>query len=170
MLLSSALAGGQAPKGKSNSVREIHLVRYQGPRDQGDATKPTAITNAAELAKAIPDKEWQDCIASQVDFSREYLLFFAWAGSGQDKLSFEVGGRGIVPAVEFHYRRGLTQDLRSHFHLFAVAKNLTWNVRQDESVRFRQESQFSRRVESDSTEITTEKVPSNVIGEAFPDR
>jgi hypothetical protein len=129
MLLSSAFAGGHSPKGKGNTAREIDLLGYQGMRIRGDVRKPTRITNADELARAIPDREWQDRIAKQVDFAREYLLFFAWAGSGQDKLSFKVGGRGIVPAVKFLYTRGETDDLRSHFHLYAVANRLTWQVR-----------------------------------------
>jgi hypothetical protein len=165
LLLSSAFADGQAPKGKTEYAREIDLPGYRGERNRGDVRKPTRITNADELAKAIPDKEWQDCIAKQVDFTREYLLLFAWAGSGQDKLSFKVGGRGIVPAVEFLYTMGRTDDLRSHFHLFAVKGRLTWNVRQVAHVREIKGVRFTRQVEGGPTEITTAEQLAKVFGE-----
>src|SRR5262245_2630941 len=46
--------------------------------------KPTKITSAQELAKAFPDKEAQVKIAKQVDFIKDYLLYFRWTGSGGD--------------------------------------------------------------------------------------
>jgi hypothetical protein len=127
LVLSAAFVGGQDPKGKADLARAIDLPGYAGER--GDVKKPARITSADELAKAIPNKEWQDAILKQVDFTREYLLFFAWAGSGQDRLTFAVINRGKVPAVDVIYRQGLTDDLRSHFRLFAVAKGASWRFR-----------------------------------------
>src|SRR6185369_267833 len=46
------------------------------------------ITSAGELAKAISDKESVAKVASQVDFTKEKLVYFKWSGSGGDKLSF----------------------------------------------------------------------------------
>jgi hypothetical protein len=129
IVLSSAFAGEPGKRGKDGLAREIDLKEYRGSRIRGDVHLPTRITNAEELAKAIPDKAWQDRIAKQVDFAKEQLLFFAWAGSGQDKLAFKDDSKGIVPAVEFRYTEGKTDDLRSHFRLYAVRKNISWQVR-----------------------------------------
>src|SRR5262245_16866723 len=90
--LSVASAGETNKKDKDAVVREIDLKGFARNRTAGMATKPTKITNAAELAKAFPDsdKEWLDRIARQVDFQKEELLFFAWTGSATDRLSFKV--------------------------------------------------------------------------------
>jgi hypothetical protein len=161
ILLSAALVGGQDPKGKAEIAREIDLTGFPGARERGDVRKPTRITSADELAKALPDKAWQERIANQVDFAKEYLLLFAWAGSGQDKLTFQAW-QAIVPGVEFVYTEGRTDDLRSHFRLFAVAKNLIWQVRRvgeseaESLLRILREYKAAKPVE-ETREITTEE-------------
>jgi hypothetical protein len=117
---------GEAGKKDPAAVREIDLKGYRGDA-KGDVRKPTAITSAEELAKAFPDKEWQERIAKQVDFGKEKLLLFRWAGSGGDRIS-PAAGKGDKAPVVFHYRAGLTDDLRRHFRLFAIPKDATWRV------------------------------------------
>ncbi len=91
-----------------------------------DPSKPTIkITSAEELAKAIPGKEWQDRIGKQVDFAKEYLLFFAWGGSSGDQLAFRFeDGKGVV----FTYSQGVKDDLRPHYRMFAIRKDMNWRV------------------------------------------
>ena len=55
-------------------------------------------------------------------------MFFAWAGSGRDKIDFKVEKGKKGPEVVFTYERGLTKDLRRHYHLYAVPKDATWRV------------------------------------------
>lgn len=124
----SALADEPNQKGKDGIAREIDLKGYKAERQRMEFTKPARITSAEELAKFIADKEWRDRITKQVDFAKEQLLFFAWAGSGLDTLSFKVEDTRTGPLVVFSYATGETDDLRSHFRLFAVAKNTTWRV------------------------------------------
>jgi hypothetical protein len=114
--------GGKKPAVK---VREISLSGLRGEAS-GSAKKPTEITNADELAKAFPDKAWQKKLAKQVKFDKEKLLFFAWSGSGQDKLTHKVQKGEKGQEVVFQYRPGRTRDLRHHFHLFAVPKDAAW--------------------------------------------
>jgi hypothetical protein len=55
-----------------------------------------------------------------VDFAKEKVAVFAWAGSGQDKVAAgEVKDKTAV----FTYTRGLTRDLRQHVKIFAVPKD-----------------------------------------------
>ena len=174
LLLSSAFADGQAPKGKTEYAREIDLPGYRGERNRGDVRKPTRITNANELVKAFPEAEWQECIAKQVDFSKEYLLFFAWRGSGQDTLTVQKG-RATVPGVEFLYTAGKSEDLRSHYHLFAVEKNLIWQVRRvgeseaESLLRILREFKAVKPAE-ETREITTEEDLSKCFGETSAER
>ena len=107
---------------KKAVVREVSLKDYETNfRERGMVTKPTKITSAEELAKALPGKDVPEKIGKQVDFAKEYLLLFRWAGSGGDKLT-AAGDK----TATFTYRRGLTKDLRGHIHLFAVAKDAEW--------------------------------------------
>src|SRR5262245_24522567 len=126
--LSATPADETNKNGKDGIAREIDLKGYRAERPKGDVSKPTRITSAEELGKVIPDKEWRDRITKQVDFTKEHLLFFAWAGSGQDKLSCEGDEDKKGAGVVFNYSEGVTDDLRSHFRLYAIAKNVSWRV------------------------------------------
>src|SRR5262245_28054084 len=99
----SLTAAGDA--GKTDVAREVDLKGYRSDRPAEGTPKPTRITTAEELAKAVPDKEWRDRIARQVDFAREQLLFVAWSGSGGDKLSFRVEAGKKGPVVVFGHTR-----------------------------------------------------------------
>jgi hypothetical protein len=174
ILLFSAFVVGQDQKDNPGVAREIDLKEYQGSRINGDILKPRTITSAAELARAIPDKAWQERIARQVNFAKEHLLFFAWAGSGQDRLSLHLEGRGKALTVVFLYTRGLTDDLRSHFRLFAVAKDAVWEVRRtgnaagdNPNVRLiRGVKGPWRWGDQEATEITTEEGLTRIFGDA----
>src|SRR5215470_16034583 len=114
---------------KDAAVREIDLKGFTRARTTGVASKPTRITNAEGLAKAFPDtdQEWLDQIAKQVDFEKDELLFFAWTGSGTDRLSFKVEETKKGPVVVFSYQQGRGDDMpRPKFHLYAIAKN--WRI------------------------------------------
>ena len=129
LALSAAYADEANKEGKDRLVREIDLKGFTRTSTTGVASKPTKITNAEELAKAIPDadKEWRDRIAKQVDFDKEELLFFAWTGSGTDSLSFKVEETKRGPVAVFRYKQGLGDDIpRPRFRLYAIAKN--WRI------------------------------------------
>jgi hypothetical protein len=116
-----------AEEKKDAAVKEIDIkgLKLPGARD-GNVNKPTAITSAEELAKAVPDEDSQAKIKKEVDFAKQQLLLFSWAGSGGDKLSFAaVEGKN---EVLFTVKRGLTRDLRTHVHLFVLPKDTAWKV------------------------------------------
>lgn len=122
MLVSVGLAFADDPEPQSASKpRELEIKGIRIDSRPARDLKPTKITSTAELEKAITDKEVREKIAKQVDFKKEYLLLFAWAGSGRDKLSFEVKDSEVV----FTRTMGLTRDLRSHVKLFAIPEKLS---------------------------------------------
>jgi hypothetical protein len=84
----------------------------------GKATEPTAIKSADDLAKSPALKDSADAIKKEVDFDTQKLVFFAWSGSGGDKIAPDAKTAGT-----FTYTAGLTRDLRPHVHLFVVPKD-----------------------------------------------
>jgi hypothetical protein len=112
----------------ADDVKEIDLSKTgfkATGRPMTTVAKPTEITTAEELEKAFPAKETVEAIAKEVEFGKQKLLFFAWSGSGQDKLA---AGEIKDGEVTFNFRGGLTRDLRSHFKLFAVPKDAKWTL------------------------------------------
>jgi hypothetical protein len=123
LMLSAASAVEPNKTGDGAVAREIPLCSPRGSYDLG-VSKPLVITSAAELRKALPD---QAQVGKQVDFAREQCLFFAWKGSGGDRLSFTVEQGKAGPVVVFRYSPGLTDDLRPHAHLYAIPETASWH-------------------------------------------
>jgi hypothetical protein len=115
-LLAFGVAQAQDTEPKEIKTRQLKVKAFKIEGKQPSAPKETKITSAAELAKAIPHKATQDEISKQVDFSKEYVLYFAWAGSGADKLTFKVEEKEVV----FSLKRGLTRSYVTHGILIAV--------------------------------------------------
>jgi hypothetical protein len=121
-----AVAAPDTKKPEKPVAREI-AVAIPGPA-KGAATEPVEITTAEELAKAIADDDAVAAIKKAVDFKVERVLYFQWAGSGQDKITFTVEDGKKGPEVKFTYKRGLTRDLRQHKKVFAIPKDATFKV------------------------------------------
>src|SRR5262245_45061570 len=123
------LARADDPSKKPDAVvREIDLKGYPAAPPRGDVHKPVIITTAEELARAFVKPEWQDRVKKQVDFARDKLLFFAWSGSGGDRLMATASKGKDGPVIVFHYSAGLTDDVKAHFRLFALPRTATWRV------------------------------------------
>lgn len=97
-------------------------VKIEGEA-KGKATEPTVITSAEELAKTIKDEAAVAAVQNVVDFKKEQVLLFQWAGSGQDKVTYDLGEGDKATEVTFTYKRGLTRDLRHHKKLFVLSKD-----------------------------------------------
>jgi RNA polymerase sigma factor (sigma-70 family) len=117
-------------KGGEGIVRKIDLSGYRGDRPNKRFGDPLQIGNPEELAKALADKQIAEAdkqlverIAKEVDFKRERLLFFAWAGAGADSLTFTVRGDKAQSLVVFNYLPSPNLDLAYHFELYAVLRD-----------------------------------------------
>ena len=117
------LLPGPAAARIANPVRVIDLTGLKLERPKGSVEKPTVITDDKELAKAFEDKEWQDKIKKQVNFDNQQLVYFAWSGSGGDKLAPDLKTADKKTTAEFALTRGLTRDFRQHIHLYVVPKD-----------------------------------------------
>jgi hypothetical protein len=128
LVLASGASADDPSKKAVPAVREIDLKGYSSDRPGGDVQKPVIITTAEELARAFPNREWQQRVGKQADFAREKLLLFAWSGSGTDRLTATAGKGKDGPVIVFHYTAGLTDDVKAHFRLFAVPMAATWRL------------------------------------------
>ncbi|MBI2805654.1 MAG: hypothetical protein HYX68_11810 [Planctomycetes bacterium] len=90
---------------------------------KGRVSEPRVFTSVDEFDKAFPKA---GAVKKQVDFTKEKLVFFAWGGSGQDRLAGKLSEDGKTAA--FAYTRGRTRDFRRHVQLFAVPKNAVVKV------------------------------------------
>jgi hypothetical protein len=88
---------------------------------------PTKIESAEELKTYLGDKEPAGALAD-VDFDKSIILVFTWAGSGQDKMSYEVDDNGDKPTINFSMMRGRTRDLRPHRHAYLIAKGVQYTL------------------------------------------
>lgn len=120
-----ALAGRVAGADKKDAVREIELKEFKPSKiPEGRADQPTIITDEAGVKEAFEDARVRAEVMKKVDFTNEKLLFFRWAGSGGDKLQFEAKGGDVT----FRIRPGLTDDIKAHFHLFAMPRDGKWKM------------------------------------------
>ncbi len=88
--------------------------------------EPLALRTAEEAAKYF-DKEGLAALEKKVDFEKQLVLVFAWRGSGQDKLTYDVA-ESFPEQIQFKIKPGRTRDLRSHLHVFALRSNVKWRV------------------------------------------
>ncbi len=102
-------------------IRELEVkgVKFEVPRES-QAVEPVIYSSKADLAKSPVVGTAAAAIAKQVDFAKEKVAVFAWAGSGQDKV---IPGEVKNWTATFTYKRGLTRDLRRHVKVFAVPKD-----------------------------------------------
>ncbi|HJZ92402.1 MAG TPA: hypothetical protein VKE40_16115 [Gemmataceae bacterium] len=112
---------------EAKAAREIDVKAAGGVA--GKPTEPTVIATDEELAKSIDNKDALAAIRKAVDFSKDKVLYFRWAGSGMDKLGFTVDSGEKMPMVKFTYTPGKTRDLRQHGKLFAMPKDAKFEVK-----------------------------------------
>lgn len=94
--------------------------------DKARRTEPLVIESQEEAAKQF-DRLGRDKLREMVDFDEQFVLVFAWRGSGQDKLDYEVA-ESFPEQITFNYTPGRTRDLRPHLYIFALRNNVTWRV------------------------------------------
>ncbi len=127
LVLPVLAADSPEPKGrKPVKLREIKVENL--PTSEGAFGKPAKIASQKDLEKAVADKDVRQKISKQVDFKKEYLLLFRWAGSGADRLSVSVdkGKKGDV--ARFRHKAGMTADFHRHAVLYALPKGMDHNM------------------------------------------
>ncbi len=119
---------GRADDTKEKPVKEISLKGLKLKQVEGNFGKATEIASEADLTKTFPEEEAQKLIKKEVNFERQKLLYFAWSGSGQDRMNVDVKEEGGKKEIVFTFLPGRTKDYRPHFHLYAVSKDVPYRV------------------------------------------
>ena len=88
--------------------------------------KPVVLKSKEEAAKHF-GKEGIASLVKAVDFKKQFVLIFAWRGSGGDQLNFTVA-ESFPEQISFSRKFGRTRDLRSHAKVFALRSNVKWSV------------------------------------------
>jgi len=126
-LLLTAIASGE-PDASLPPINDIENVRAQPSIFKAASrSKPLVIRSADAAAGHFSD----DAVAAlkrKLDFKQQFVLVFAWRGSGQDRLRYDVA-ESFPEQVSFRYKPGRTRDLRPHVYIFALRSNVTWRVR-----------------------------------------
>ena len=95
--------------------------------------KPLALKSEKEAAKYFEAAQLKK-LEAQVDFEKQVVLVFAWKGSGQDKMTFEVA-ESFPEQITFKYQPGRTRDLRPHVKIYALRSNVKWSVKDASNTR-----------------------------------
>lgn len=118
-LAAPVLAAEDKPVVKELPTKDLKVTPARG----GKAGEPTEIKSADDAAKNAVLKDAADDVKKLVNFDKEKLLVFAWAGSGQDKVAVTGETKDGKTVVTVTYTPGLTRDLRQHVKLFVVPKD-----------------------------------------------
>ena len=88
--------------------------------------KPIVVKSKEDAAKHF-GKEAVATLVKAVDFKKQFVLIFAWRGSGGDQLNYTVA-ESFPEQISFSRKFGRTRDLRSHAKVFALRSNVKWGV------------------------------------------
>ena len=88
--------------------------------------KPIVVKSKEEATKLF-GKEAVATLVKAVDFKKQFVLVFAWRGSGGDRLNYTVA-ESFPEQIAFSRQFGRTRDLRSHAKVFALRSNVKWSV------------------------------------------
>ena len=119
LLVVPAFAADDVPAVRPLDTKGVKFDFEKG----GHQPKPVEIKTAEELAKSalLADDASRDAIKKQVNFEKEKVIVFVWAGSGGDKIAGALSKDGKT--ATFTYKAGLTDDLRRHAFAYAVPKD-----------------------------------------------
>lgn len=84
--------------------------------------KPLLLQSIDEAAAYLGEKHLA-ALKDKVNFSKQEVLVFAWLGSGQDRIAYEVL-ESLPEQIRFSYQPGRTRDLRPHVKVFAVRSDV----------------------------------------------
>ncbi len=122
----TALARLSQAEDSDSAVPPIVAIKDATPQSEAITfgKEPTVIKTEAEAAKLFGEKALE-ALMKQVDFKQQIVLVFAWKGSGQDKLEYDVA-ESSPEQITFRIERGRTRDLRPHVKIFALRADVKW--------------------------------------------
>ena len=92
-------------------------------------SKPIVIKTAEDATKYF-DADALEALKKEADFQKQFLLVFAWKGSGGDKLNYAIA-ESFPEQIFFSLVPGKTDDLCGHVHVFALRSNVSWSTKKE---------------------------------------
>jgi hypothetical protein len=121
LLLTATVASAQPPIKAMVNVRPgISIFKAASLK------KPLVVESAEDAAKHFAG-DALTALNKDVDFQQQKVLVFAWRGSGQDRLSYNIL-ESYPEQIRFRYHPGRTRDLRPHVYVYALRANVTWKA------------------------------------------
>ena len=121
VLMMAGVVSAQEP------IVAIEIVPKKSVFKNSAWNKPIIIKSSEDAAKHF-SKNALNTLDKVVDFKKQFVLVFAWQGSGGDKLSYNVA-ESYPEQVFFSLRPGVTRDLRAHTNVYTLRSNVQWNVK-----------------------------------------
>lgn len=123
----TSLTMAAAPDPSIVPIKELKVKPEASAFKAGGRNKPITIKSQKDAKKHFSEESLK-ALAKAVDFKQQVVLVFAWRGSGQDKLSYDVA-ESFPEQVQFKLTPGRTRDLRPHLHVYALRSNVKWSVK-----------------------------------------
>jgi hypothetical protein len=113
-------------KAELPSIKQIKKIQPSAKVfDKSSRKKPLELRSAKDAADYFADDQLKK-LKKEVDFDKQIVLVFAWRGSGQDKLSYNIM-ESNPEQIAFVYKPGRTRDLRPHVYVYALRSNVKWS-------------------------------------------
>ena len=119
-LFLSAVAAAQDP------IVKIDIAPNRDIFGAASRTEPLQLESAEAAAEHFGEEELA-ALNEQVDWDNQIVLIFAWRGSGQDRLTYEIL-ESFPEQVPFQYHPGRTRDLRPHVYVYILRSNVRWTA------------------------------------------
>ena len=120
-----------ASSASSWSSARLERYREESPQPGIVSLNVSILTAFAEMERhgdlLLRHDDALAALKKQVDFDEQFVLLFAWRGSGQDKLTYVVA-ESFPEQITFRIEPGRTRDLRPHVHIYALRSNVKWSV------------------------------------------
>ena len=117
-----------AGEAQSPPIKQIEKLAPKRTVFEGSSWKKPLVLKSEKEAAEHFDADELAKLTKQVDFAKQFVLLFAWRGSGQDKLDAAVA-ESYPEQIFFSHTPGRTRDLREHVRVFALRSNVRWSVK-----------------------------------------
>ena len=128
LLLFVLMLNTQLPARDFPPITRIDAIAVQSQVFEATSPRrPVLIRSAQEAADYFPVSDLAR-LCSEVDFSRQVVLLFAWRGSGQDRLE-PVEEDSPPGGLVFVFSPGRTRDLVAHHQVFVLRSDVASSIR-----------------------------------------
>ena len=127
-LLLALILNAQPQAAALAPVTRIDVPAVQSRAFEASSVGRPALIRSVQEAAAYFSAQDLARLSHEVDFSQQVLLLFAWRGSGQDRLEYQLQPSPAGEIV-FFFSPGRTRDLREHHKVFVLRADVAWSVR-----------------------------------------